>query len=820
MAEIKDYSVTADDNDSASPNGMPENMSPSGVNNAWRESFARVKRWYEDIQGAKTTTGSSNAYVLAAARTVTAYAAGDASFMFKANHTCTAAGSTLNVDSVGAKSIVTPAGAALGAGDITSGGIYIVAYEASADKFMLLAGSSTFSGDITAKTSDGAILNLQTSDTTVTSGSVLGRTDYQAPNEASGTDAILLAASIAAIATDTFAADNNSCKLSFMTAASAAAAETMSLSSGGNLTLPTDGVVIATGADSDVTLTHVADSGLTLKNTSTGADTPFVLLLQTGETDIVNTDTLGKIQFQAPDESSGTDAILVAAEIAAVATDTFATDNNATKLSFKTGSSGAASEKMSLNSGGNLAINSDGSTISMGTSGEILITHVEDVGLNLKNTNTGDDKPFVLKLQTGETDIVNTDVLGKIQFQAPDESGGTDAILVAAEIAAVATDTFAADNNATKLSFKTGSSGAASEKMSLNAGGNLALNADGCTFSMGTSGEILYTHVHDVGINLKNTNTGDDKPFVLKLQTGEEDIAAADVLGKIEFQAPDETTGTDANLVAGAIDCVSEGDFSSSSNASKLSFRTGASETATEKMSLSSAGKLTVTGGSALGDAAGDAHTLTGTYAVNSNNVAVGNRMIFTSTGTFTKADDVPAHVLNVTVHCIGGGGGGGGGDTDTGKRGTGGGGGGYTMERLALSALSADETVTVGAAGASGATQSSPTAGGAGGTSSFGSHCSATGGSAGSAATGAAMGGSSGGAGSGGDLNATGGSSYVQHDGSHVSFGGNAAGPWGGGVAASNVATAGNAYGGGASNLNHVTSTAAGAAGLVVVEW
>ena len=266
MAEIKDYSVTADDNDSASPNGMPEGMAPSGVNNSWRESFARVKRWYEDIQGAKTTTGSSNAYVLAAARVVTAYAAGDA-YMFKANHTCTAAGSTLNVDSLGAKSIVTPAGAALGAGDITSGGIYIVAYEASADKFMLLGGSSTFSGDITAKTSDGAILNLQTSDTTVTSGSVLGRIDYQAPNEASGTAAILLAASISAIATDTFAADNNSCKLSFQTATSAAAAETMSLSSGGNLTLPTDGVVIAAGVNSDVTLTHVHDTGLLLNST-------------------------------------------------------------------------------------------------------------------------------------------------------------------------------------------------------------------------------------------------------------------------------------------------------------------------------------------------------------------------------------------------------------------------------------------------------------------------------------------------------------------------------------------------------------------------
>ena len=71
------------------------------------------------------------------------------------------------------------------------------------------------SGDLTLKTSDGAIINAQTSDTTVTSGSVLGRVDFKAPDEASGTDAILLAGSVAAIAEDTFAADNNATKLSF-----------------------------------------------------------------------------------------------------------------------------------------------------------------------------------------------------------------------------------------------------------------------------------------------------------------------------------------------------------------------------------------------------------------------------------------------------------------------------------------------------------------------------------------------------------------------------------------------------------------------------
>ena len=146
MAEIKDYSVTADDNNATSPAGMPENMAPSGVNNSWRESFARVKRWYEDINGTKSTTGSSNAYVLAAARTVTAYAQGDA-YMFRANFTNTAA-VTLNVDSVGAVAIVNNTQSALAAGQIQSGGMYLVAYDATNSKFQLVGASATSaSGD-------------------------------------------------------------------------------------------------------------------------------------------------------------------------------------------------------------------------------------------------------------------------------------------------------------------------------------------------------------------------------------------------------------------------------------------------------------------------------------------------------------------------------------------------------------------------------------------------------------------------------------------------------------------------------------------------
>ena len=114
--------------------------------------------------------------------------------------------------------------------------------------------------------------------------------------------------------------------------------------------------------------------------------------------------------------------------------------------------------------------------------------------------------------------------------------------------------------------------------------------ADGGTIQFGNDQEITLTHSADSGLLLKHTATADDKPVNLVLQTGETDMAANDVIGKISFQAPDEGTGTDAILISGAIQAVAEGDHSSSSNATRLEFMTGASEAATAKMSISSGG--------------------------------------------------------------------------------------------------------------------------------------------------------------------------------------------------------------------------------------
>ena len=94
--------------------------------------------------------------------------------------------------------------------------------------------------------------------------------------------------------------------------------------------------------------------------------------------------------------------------------------------------------------------------------------------------------PGHLKLTTGEATVVASDVLGKIEFQAPAETG-TDALTVAASIQAVAQDTFSATVNATDLIFYTGHSEAAAEKFRFTYQGELGVGGA----NYGTDGQVL-----------------------------------------------------------------------------------------------------------------------------------------------------------------------------------------------------------------------------------------------------------------------------------------------------------------------------------------
>ena len=87
---------------------------------------------------------------------------------------------------------------------------------------------------------------------------------------------------------------------------------------------------------------------------------------------------------------------------------------------------------------------------------------------------TGADGGGTLTLSTSELTVVDGDKLGRIDFQAPLETGA-DALLVGASIYAEADDTFAADNNSTELVFATGASEAAAEKMRITSDGKVGI---------------------------------------------------------------------------------------------------------------------------------------------------------------------------------------------------------------------------------------------------------------------------------------------------------------------------------------------------------
>ena len=120
---------------------------------------------------------------------------------------------------------------------------------------------------------------------------------------------------------------------------------------------------------------------------------------------------------------------------------------------------------------------------------------------------------------------------------------------------------------------------------------NINIAGDDTKLKFGANSEIELIHYHNAGLMLKNTNDGAAGVPHFILQSGDTDIAANDYLGTIQFQAPDEGTGTDAILIAAAIDARAEGNFAADNNATSLHFRTGASETATDKLVIKSDGR-------------------------------------------------------------------------------------------------------------------------------------------------------------------------------------------------------------------------------------
>ena len=249
-------------------------------------------------------------------------------------------------------------------------------------------------------------------------------------------------------------------------------------------------------------------------------------------------------------------------------------------------------------------------------SGEIRIYEDTDNGTNYSGFKVGTqsgDIDYVLPTADGsDGHFLKTNGSGVLSWAAASGGGGStaadDITNGDAAVNIVTTSgniTLDAQANDADIIFKVDDNGQAVTALTLDGSdeGNavfvndLKLSSDSAAIHFGADNEITLTHVADTGLTLKHTATADDKPVTLTLATGETDMAANDVIAKIAFQAPDEGTGTDAVLVAAAIQAVSEGDFAADANATRLEFMTAASEAAAAKMTLSSAGVLDVDGG-------------------------------------------------------------------------------------------------------------------------------------------------------------------------------------------------------------------------------
>lgn len=164
MSEVRTWAVQADNNNESPPNGFPENMDFSEVNNAARELMAAVAR-YREALGAVQTTGSNGVYVLSLNLDLPSLRRGDR-FIFTANHNSPPGGSTLNVNNVGNVQMVTPNGAGIPPDAMIVGGVYEAAYDGT--RFRVIGGLIVGTGGIgTGDLDNGSVTNAKLADRSV-----------------------------------------------------------------------------------------------------------------------------------------------------------------------------------------------------------------------------------------------------------------------------------------------------------------------------------------------------------------------------------------------------------------------------------------------------------------------------------------------------------------------------------------------------------------------------------------------------------------------------------------------------------------------------
>jgi hypothetical protein len=419
-----------------------------------------------------------------------------------------------------------------------------------------------------------------------------------------------------------------------------------------------DGSVINFGNDQDVTLTHVADTGLLLNSTmalqfndaSQFINAPSATVLDINATDEIELNAT-IVDLNGDLDVSGNALITgVTTHGGNVVSDTDSTDDlgttsvrwanlfvdaiTATDQITATGFTGtldgilgsgtaAAATVTTLTASGIVSIDdltdtSSGTTGSIHTDGGVGIAKALYVGTTAKIIGVTTHGGNVVS-DTDSTDDLGTTsvrwanlfvdaITATDQITATGFTGTLDGILGSGTPAAATVTTLTAsgiiktDDTTAATSTTDGSlqtDGGLSVALDAVIGDDIILLSDAAQIAFGTNSEITLAHVHNVGLTLTHVTAGDNLPIVLQLKSEEDEILVNEVIASIEFAAGD-SDGTDGATVAAGIHAIAEDTFSATANATKLVFTTGVSETAdssaTAKATLSSIGDFTVAG--------------------------------------------------------------------------------------------------------------------------------------------------------------------------------------------------------------------------------
>lgn len=128
MSAVTTWSLNASDNNTAPPNGWPEGQSAASVNNCARQMMADLVREFQvnavrvlaSVAGTNTITGSMTP-------DLGSYSTGMMVIFTPANNNTGA--TTINIDSLGAKSIVKGDGTALESGDLQASTVHFLIYD-------------------------------------------------------------------------------------------------------------------------------------------------------------------------------------------------------------------------------------------------------------------------------------------------------------------------------------------------------------------------------------------------------------------------------------------------------------------------------------------------------------------------------------------------------------------------------------------------------------------------------------------------------------------------------------------------------------------